>query len=52
MQSDGTYLQRKPARGDEAKSSQQLLIEGAVKRNRQASRLKKRKLKSFVAGTD
>jgi len=52
MQSDGTYVQRKPAKGDEAKNCQQLLIDLAAKLHRQASRLKKRKLKGFIAGKD
>jgi len=52
MQSDGTYLQRKPARSEEAKSCHQLLIESAAKLHKQASRLKKRKLKGLTAGKD
>ena len=52
MQPDGTYLQRKPAKGDEEKSCQQLLIESATRANKQASRLKKRKLKGLTAGKD
>lgn len=46
---DGSYLQLKPARGDDARSSQELLIEQAAKLHRQASRLKKRKLKGVAA---
>jgi polyphosphate kinase len=52
MRSDGSYLQRKPAKGDDAKSCQQLLIESAAKLHRQASRLKKRKLKGFTDNKD
>ena len=52
MRSDGSYLQRKPAKGDEAKSCQQLLIESAAKLHRQASRLKKRKLKGLADNKD
>lgn len=52
MQPDGTYIQLKPAKGDDAKSCHQTLIELAVKVNRQASRLKKRKLKGLTAGNE
>jgi polyphosphate kinase len=52
MQPDGSYLQRKPAKGEEAKSCQQLLIELAAKQHKQSARLKKRKLKGFSAGKD
>jgi polyphosphate kinase len=52
MQPDGSYLQRKPAKGEEAKSCQQLLIELAAKQHKQSARLKKRKLKGFTAGKD
>jgi len=49
MQPDGTYVQRQPGPG-EKKSSQQLLIEYADKRFKQATRLKKRKPKGLRAG--
>ncbi len=48
MRSDGSYVQRKPAKGLDAKSCQQLLIELAVSNHRQASRLKRRKLKGLA----
>jgi len=48
MRSDGSYLQRKTDKGGDAKSCHQLLIEQAAKLHRQASRLKKRKLKGLV----
>jgi polyphosphate kinase len=50
MQPDGTYSQRTPAKGDEAKGCHQLLIELAAKFQKKASRLKKRKLKGLPAG--
>jgi len=45
MQPDGSYVQRTPAQGERVKSSQQQLIEMAEKRHRQATRLKRRKIK-------
>jgi polyphosphate kinase len=50
MQPDGTYVQRQPAKGEEAKGSHQLLIEQAAKMRMKASRLKKRKLKGLPIG--
>ncbi len=52
MQPDGSYIQRIPAKGDEAKSCQQSLIELSAKLHRQASRLKKRTLKGLTAVKD
>jgi polyphosphate kinase len=52
MRSDGSYHQRKPAKGDDVRNCQQLLIESAAKLHRQASRLKKRKLKGFADNKD
>ena len=47
MQSDGTYIQRTPHSETEQRGSQQTLIEIAEHRSRDASRLRKRKAKSF-----
>ncbi|OHB31678.1 MAG: RNA degradosome polyphosphate kinase [Desulfuromonadaceae bacterium GWC2_58_13] len=47
MRSDGSYLQRRPAEGEESRNCQELLIELAEKRNRDVTRLKKRKSKNF-----
>ncbi|HEY7746234.1 MAG TPA: polyphosphate kinase 1, partial [Desulfuromonadales bacterium] len=47
MQSDGSYLQRRPAPGEEARTCHQLLVELAEKRNKDVTRLKKRKAKGF-----
>ncbi|MEJ2698107.1 MAG: polyphosphate kinase 1 [Desulfuromonadales bacterium] len=47
MQADGTYLQHRPAQGEEARTCHQLLVELAEKRNKDVSRLKKRKAKGF-----
>lgn len=52
MASDGSYSQLKPAKGEEAKSCHQTLIELSTKLNRQASRLKKRKLKGLAASKE
>jgi len=43
MQPDGSYLQRRPAEGEEARGSHQVLIALAEKRLKKAGRLKKRK---------
>ena len=51
MGPDGSYIQRKPAKGDEAKGCHQVLIELAARLQKKASRLKKRKLKGLTAGT-
>jgi polyphosphate kinase len=50
MQPDGTYRQRQPVAADEEKGGQQKLIELAARQQKQASRLKKRKLKGLQAG--
>jgi polyphosphate kinase len=42
MQPDGEYVQLRPRDEDEARSSQEVLIERAAKRERQARRLKRR----------
>ncbi len=47
MQPDGTYIQRTPAKGEESRGSQELQIELAEKRNREASRARKRKSKEI-----
>lgn len=52
MSSDGSYSQIKPSRGEEVKNSHQTLIELSTKVNRQASRLKKRKLKGLAASKE
>jgi hypothetical protein len=48
MQPDGTYVQRIPEVEEQAKSSQQILIERAEKHYKQATRLKKRRTKGFA----
>jgi len=48
MQADGSYIQRRPEEGGEARSSQQLLIEWAERRQKEAQRLKKRKPKGIA----
>jgi polyphosphate kinase len=47
MQADGTYLQRVPAKGRKGRSSQQVLIEWADKRFKDATRLRKRRAKGI-----
>jgi polyphosphate kinase len=47
MQTDGSYVQRRPGPGEEARTCHQLLIELAEKRNKDVTRLKKRKAKGF-----
>ena len=47
MQPDGSYQHRRPQKEDSAKGSHQLLIEWAEKRNKDVTRLKKRKVKGF-----
>jgi len=49
MRPDGSYVQQMPSGETDAKSCHQLLIELAGKRQREASRLKKRKLKGFTS---
>jgi polyphosphate kinase len=46
MQGDGSYV--RPASGQGAKSCQQLLIDLAEKRQREASRLKRRRPQGFA----
>ena len=48
MQPDGSYLQRQPPKSQKAKSSQQLLIDSAEKRHKEATRLRKRKPRGIV----
>jgi polyphosphate kinase len=48
LRSDGTWLQRSADPGDDARSSQQLLIEAAEKRLRGATRLRKRSTKGIA----
>lgn len=43
MQSDGTYIQRIPGEGDDPRNSQEILVDLAEKRQKEALRLKKRK---------
>ncbi len=48
MQPDGSYIQRMPGEGDDPRSSQQILIELAERRQKEAQRLKKRKPKGIA----
>ncbi|MDG4551827.1 MAG: polyphosphate kinase 1 [Candidatus Contendobacter sp.] len=48
MQPDGSYLQRMPGEGDDPRDSQQMLIELAERRQKEAQRLKKRKPKGIA----
>ncbi len=48
MQPDGSYIQRTPGEGDDPRGSQQVLIELAERRQREAQRLKKRKPKGIA----
>lgn len=48
MRPDGSYVQRMPAIGKKSKGSQQLLIEHAERRYREATRLKRRKTKGIA----
>ena len=43
MNPDGSYVQRRPADGDEPLGSQQLLIQHTERRSRKASKVGKRK---------
>jgi polyphosphate kinase len=47
MQADGSYIQRRPAENQEERTCLQLLVELAEKRNKDVTRLKKRKAKGF-----
>ena len=51
MQPDGGYVQRRPTDDDDAKDSQQMLIERAAKRDFEANRLRNRKLRSIARRT-
>ena len=48
MQPDGSYVQRVPGEGDDPRGSQQMLIELAERRQKEAQRLKKRKPKGIA----
>jgi len=48
MQSDGSYVQRMPGEGEDPRSSQQILIDLAERRQKEAQRLKKRKPKGIA----
>lgn len=48
LQPDGTYIQRMPGEGDDPRGSQQILIELAERRQKEALRLKKRKPKGIA----
>jgi len=48
MQPDGSYIQRMPSEGDDPRSSQQVLIDLAERRQKEALRLKKRKPKGIA----
>lgn len=48
MQADGSYVQRMPGEGDDSRGSQQILIELAERRQKEAQRLKKRKPKGMA----
>jgi polyphosphate kinase len=48
MQSDGSYVQRAPGEGEDPRGSQQILIELAEQRQKEAQRLKKRKPKGIA----
>ena len=48
MQSDGSYVQRTPGEGEDPRGSQQILIELAERRQKEAQRLKKRKPKGIA----
>ena len=48
MQPDGSYVQRMPREGEDPRGCQQLLIELAERRQKEALRLKKRKPKGIA----
>jgi polyphosphate kinase len=48
MQADGSYLQRIPGENDDPRGSQQIMIELAERRQKEAQRLKKRKPKGIA----
>jgi polyphosphate kinase len=47
MRPDGSYEQRRPANGDEVPGTQQVLMDSAAKRLKEATRLRKRKPRSI-----
>ena len=47
MQADGSYLQRQPKGDEDGRSSQELLMELAAQRNKDVTRLRRRKAKGF-----
>ena len=47
MQPDGSYSQRRPGPGDDARSAQEILIDLVEQRQKAAQRLKKRKRKGY-----
>ncbi len=49
MQPDGSYVQRQPGEGDDARTVQEILIDLAEQRQKVAQRLKKRKRKGFIS---
>jgi polyphosphate kinase len=51
MQPDGSYVQRIPGEGDDPRSSQQMLMDLAERRQKEALRLKKRKPKGIARRT-
>lgn len=51
MQADGSYLQRMPGEGDDKRSCHELLIAMAEQRQKNAARLKKKKVRSFTYRT-
>ncbi|HAS51052.1 MAG TPA: polyphosphate kinase 1 [Gammaproteobacteria bacterium] len=48
MQPDGSYLQRTPGEGDDPRGTQQIMIDLAERRQKEALRLKKRKPKGMA----
>lgn len=48
MQPDGSYIQRAPGEGDDPRGSQQMLMDLAERRQKEALRLKKRKPKGIA----
>jgi len=48
MQSDGSYVQRMPGDGDDPRGAQQILIDLAEQRQKEAQRLKKRRPKGIA----
>ena len=52
MGSDGSYVQRKSAKGKKAKGTHQVMIEWAERRHKDATRLKRRKTRGVPLPTD